>query len=167
MIDRLVHRPTPVELTSDAGFARRIRRLTLVSAVALGLIFGLALLQLEAPPVLWVVLATGWLLMPLTLVASLSRPRLRYALVLPASMVSIGLVAVCVGWLPEHPASAAGWVLVTAGVALGGGLGLWLWYRLLPVPARLDAPFSRGRWALIAVHVVLIVAGLVLVAIAG
>ena len=116
---------------------------------------------------LWVVLATGWLLMPLTLVASLSRPRLRYALVLPASMVSIGLVAVCVGRLPEHPASAAGWVLVTAGVALGGGLGLWLWYRLLPVPARLDrrSPAVAGRSSPCVSSS--IVAGLILVAIAG
>jgi hypothetical protein len=56
-------------------------------------------------------------------------------------------------------------VLVTAGVLLGGVLGLWFWYRLLPVPAALDDPFSRGRWTLIAVHVSLIVVGLVLAAV--
>jgi hypothetical protein len=41
-------------------------------------------------------------------------------------------------------------------------LGLWFWYRLLPVPASLDDPFSPGRWTLIAVHIAAIVVGVVL-----
>jgi hypothetical protein len=67
--------------------------------------------------------------------------------------------AFCLEWLPTDRVAAAGWLLMTGGVALGGGLGLWLWYRLLPVPASLDDPFSCGRWALVALHVGLIVAG--------
>ncbi len=130
-----------------------------MSAVALGLIWGLAVATLEAPVAVDAAFAAGWLLMPLTLVASLRRPGLRYGLVLPASLVSIGLLSVCLGWLPVDPAATAGWLLMTAGVALGGGLGLWLWFRLLPVPARLDDPFSTARWALIGVHVALVVAG--------
>lgn len=159
-----VTRRVPVELTADRRFERRIRRLAVVSAVALGLLWTLAVTTLDAPPAVGVALAGGWLLMPSTLVASLLVPRLRYALVVPASMVSLGLLAVCVGWLPTDSTVASGWLLMTAGVALGGGLGLWLWYRLLPVPARLDDPFSRGRWALIATHVGLVVVGFPLAA---
>jgi hypothetical protein len=47
---------------------------------------------------------------------------------------------------------------------MGGGLGLWLWYRLLPVPAALDDPGSPGRWLLIGVHVALVVGGWLLAA---
>jgi hypothetical protein len=154
----------PVELTRDPRFERRIRRLTVVSAVALGLIWVMAVATLEAPLAVDSVLAAGWLLMPSTLVASLLSPRLRYGLVVPASLVSVGLLAVCLGWLPADPVVALGWLLVTAGVALGGGLGLWFWYRPLPVPARLDDPFSTGRWGLIGVHVTLVVTGFVLAA---
>jgi len=155
---------TAVELTTDPGFERRIRRLAIVSAVALGLILVLVVTSLEAPVALGAVFAAGWFLMPSTLVASLARPRLRYALVAPASLVSIGLLGVCIGWPPADPLVAAGWLLMAAGVALGGGLGLWLWYRLLPVPAALHDPFSTGRWALIGVHVGLVVTGFVLAA---
>ena len=155
---------TSVELTADPGFERRIGRLAVVSAVALGLIWALVVTTLEAPVAVGAVFAAGWLLMPSTLVASLVRPRFRYALVVPASLVSIGLLGVCIGWPPADPLAAAGWLLMTAGVALGGGLGLWLWYRLLPVPAALHDPFSTGRWALIGVHVGLVVTGFVLAA---
>jgi hypothetical protein len=41
-------------------------------------------------------------------------------------------------------------------------MGLWFWYRVLPVPRAMDHPFSAGRIALIGVHVALIVAGMVL-----
>jgi hypothetical protein len=109
-------------------------------------------------------LGTGWVLMPAVLVGSLAEPRFRYLVALPASLVTLGLLAICVGWLPSSPAIAAGWVLVTAGVLLGGSLGLWLWFRLLPVPGSLDDPLAPGRWALIAVHAGLVVAGLVLAA---
>lgn len=150
----------PVELTRDRRFGRRIKRLAVVSAVALGLIWALVVTTLEAPAAVDTVFAVGWLLMPAAFLASLAHPRLRYGLVLPASLVSIGLVAVVIGWLPGDPMVAAGWLLMTAGVAFGGCLGLWFWYRLLPVPGRLDDPFSTGRWSLIGIHVALVVAGI-------
>jgi hypothetical protein len=78
--------------------------------------------------------------------------------------VTLGLLAVSLGWAPEPAPAAAGWPLMTAGVLLGGALGLWLWFRLLPVPAALDDPLAGGRWGLIAVHVVLVVVGWVLAA---
>jgi hypothetical protein len=156
---RPMSRRLPVELSADRRMARRVKRLGLVSMVALGLIWFLAVVDLGAPP--WVngMLAAGWVLMPTVLFASLARPRLRYALVLPASLVGIGLLAICAWWLPSDPLAAAGWWLMTAGIALGGGLGLWFWYRLVPVPAFLDDLNSAGRWSLIAVHVALIVLG--------
>jgi len=166
VIHAATRHPAPVELTHDRRFERRVRRLAIVSAIALGLIWALVVTSLDAPPVVGVVFAAGWLLMPSTLVASLLQPRLRYLLVVPASLVSIGLLAVCVGWLPVEPAAAAGWLLMTAGVALGAGLGLWFWYRLLPVPARFDDPFSAGRWALVGTHIALVVAGAALAALA-
>lgn len=155
-----------VEVSPDPRFARRVRRLTLVSAVALGVIWSLAIGTLEAPPLVGAALAAGWLLMPLILAASLRRPWLRYGLTLPASLVTLALLAVCVGWLPAPPLAAVGWVLMTAGIALGGSLGLWLWYRLLPVPAALDDPFAGARWGLIGFHVTLVVVGAALAALA-
>lgn len=159
MIGAAAPRRIPVELTSGGRFERRVKRLAVVSAVALGLVWVLVVRTLDAPPALGAAFAAGWLLMPSTLLGSLTRPRLRYGLVVPASLISAGLLAVCIGWLPAVPSIALGWVLMTAGVALGGMLGLWLWYRLLPVPATLDDPFSPARWTLIAIHVGLIVAG--------
>ena len=157
-------RGVAIELTPDRRFERRVRRLAVVSAIALGLIWYLVVTTLEAPVAIDAVFGAGWLLMPMTLAVSLRYPRLRYGLVVPASLVSIGLLAVCVSWLPADPAIALGWVLMTGGVALGGGLGLWFWYRLLPVQAGLDDPFSSGRWTLIGVHIALIVTGFVLAA---
>lgn len=157
-------RSIPVELTTDQRFSGRVKRLAATSAVALGLIWALAITTLELPLVIDVAFAAGWTLMPTMLVASLARPRLRYGLVMPASLVGIGLLAVCIGWLPNDGLVAAGWLLMTASIALGGGLGLWFWYRFIPVPARLDDPFSTGRWALIGVHVALVVTGLGLAA---
>jgi hypothetical protein len=157
-------RPVPVELTHDPRFRRRVVRLAAVSAVALGLVWGLAVTTLDVPTAVEWALAAGWLLMPTLLLGSLSLPRLRYGLVVPASLVSLGLLAVVVGRLPGEPAAAAGWLLMTAGIWFGGALGLWLWYRLMPVPDALDDPFSAGRWALIALHVSLVVTGIALAA---
>src|SRR5258705_3506204 len=95
--------------------------------------------------------------MPSILALSLRRPRLRYALILPSSLVTVALVAICVTALPEGQVARAGWVLITTGVFLGGILGAWFWFRWLPVPAALADPFSRGRRALIASHGCLIV----------
>ena len=152
-------RAVPVELSADRRMSRRVKRLGYVSSVALGLIWGLSLATLEAPWWVTAALAGGWVLMPTVLFASLARPRLRYGLVLPGSLVGLGLLAICLAWPPAAPMAAVGWWLMAFGVALGGGLGLWFWYRLLPVPAALDDPMSAGRWGLIGLHVGLIVVG--------
>jgi hypothetical protein len=161
--DVVAHRPS-VELSADRRFARRVRRLALTSVVALGAIWSLSVTTLDAPSVIGMGLAAGWLLMPTILIASLADPRWRYALVLPATLVGTSLLAISVAWLPAQPLAAVGWAMITAGVLMGGVLGLWFWYRLVPVPTRLDDPFSTGRLALIRVHVALIVCGLVLAA---
>jgi len=141
-----------------------VRRLALTSVVALGMIWALAVATLDAPVLISVGLAAGWLLMPSILVASLADPRWRYALVVPASLVGISLLAISVAWRPAPPLAAAGWVMMTGGVLLGGLLGLWFWYRIVPVPRQLDDPFSPRRLGLIRAHVVLIVIGLLLAA---
>lgn len=162
MIHGALHRSVPVELTADRRIALRVKRLAATSAVALGLIWLLAVTTLEAPVPVDTALAAGWIMMPAVLVASLWRPSFRYWLVVPSTLVGFGLVAISLGWLPEDPAAAAGWLLITVGVLLGGVMGLWLWFRVVPVPATLDDPFAAGRWALIALHVALITTGLAL-----
>jgi hypothetical protein len=164
MIHRALRRPVPVELTGEPRIVRRVRRLAGTSIVALGLVWALARTALHVPPAVDVLLLSGWILMPSILVWSLFDSRVRYLLVLPALLVTVGLATICLSWLPAAPVAAAGWVLLTLGIALGGGLGLWLWYRLLPVPAWLDDPYAPGRWALIGIHVALVVTGWVLAA---
>ena len=159
MIHAALGRPIPVELTRDRRIVRRIKRLAATSAVALGLIWGLAVFTLHVPLGISLALAAGWVLMPATLVASLARPSFRYWLIVPATFASIGLLALCRNWLPPAPVPALGWILTTAGVLLGGAMGLWLWFRVLPVPKALDDPGGRWRWCLIVVHVGLIVSG--------
>ena len=162
MIHAALHRPVPVELTADRRITRRVKRLAATSAVALGLIWGLAVTTLEAPVPVDIALALGWITMPSVLLASLWRPLIRYWLIVPSTLVGGGLVATSLAWLPEDQVAAAGWLLMTAGVLLGGVMGLWFWFRVGPVPTTLDDPSSAGRWALIALHVTLIVAGLAL-----
>jgi hypothetical protein len=162
MSTALAGRRLPVELSADPAFAWRVRRLALVSLVALGVIWALAVNTLDAPPVVGSALLAGWVLMPAVLVASLAWPVARYGLVVPASLVTLGLLAIVVAWLPASLMAAVGWVLILLGIGLGGGMGLWLWYRLLPVPAALAHPFSPARWLLIGVHVALIVVGMAL-----
>jgi hypothetical protein len=157
-------RPLRRELSHDRAFAARVKRLGMVSVVALGLIWWLAVATTDVPPFVGIALAAGWVLMPVILFASLRMPLLRYALALPASLVGLGLLALVAGWLPATGLAASGWLLVTAGVMLGGLLGAWFWFRLIPVPVGLDDPFSPGRWTLIAMHVALIVIGLLLAA---
>ncbi|HLF61000.1 MAG TPA: hypothetical protein VI980_07485 [Acidimicrobiia bacterium] len=152
----------PTEMSFDHRFQGRLKRLILVSSVALGLIFLLAASTTDAGWTATGLLLGGWVLMPTLLYAGLGRPRFRYLLTVPAAMVSAGLLLVAVG-LEGPPMAVAGWWLITAGVMLGGSLGAWFWYRLLPVPRRLDDPFSAGRWALISVHVGLVVIGAALV----
>jgi hypothetical protein len=134
-----------------------------VSAVALGLVWGLAVTTTEVGALVEATLLAGWILMPTVLLASLRDVRLRYGLVAPSALVSIGLLVIVIGASPRGVAGL-GWLLILLGVLLGGLMGGWFWYRLLPVPPSLDAPDATGRWALIAVHVALIVVGLGLAA---
>ncbi|MDQ3780086.1 MAG: hypothetical protein M3354_06035 [Chloroflexota bacterium] len=154
-------------MRSDPRFDGRIRRLAATSVVALGLIWLLAELTLDAHPAIGATLAGGWVLMPAVLWLSLGRPALRYGLAVPSTLVTVGLAAICVTALPADAAVRAGWQLVTAGILCGGLLGIWFWFRWLPVPAALHEPFALGRSLLIGIHVALIVVGLLLVGIGG
>lgn len=158
----ILARVTPLELTDDQRFAGRVRRLARVAVVALGIIWWLAVTTLDAPAPVGLALLLGWASMPVILLTSLRRPRLRYALVIPSSLVGLPLIAISALFLPSSPMAASGWLLVTAGVLMGAWLGLWFWYRLLPVPRALDDPFAAGRLGLIGLHVALIVAGIAL-----
>lgn len=155
---------TNVEMTSDSAFANRIRRLAVTSIVALGAIWFLA--SAAQPPVR-TALAAGWLLMPSILSLSLRLPRLRYALIAPALLVAGSLTALCITTAFNDARVQTGWLLITSGVWLGGILGMWFWYRWLPVPRPLTDPYSRGRWMLIAAHASLIVAGITLLGVAA
>lgn len=133
----------------------------------LGLVWFLSRATLDIHPAIGVGLAMGWVLMPTFLGLSLRWPGVRYALVIPSSLVSVSLFAICLTALPEDGGASAGWLLIAAGVLFGGVLGIWFWYRRFPVPNGLQDPFSSGRWALIAVHVGLIVVGLALVSLSA
>ena len=159
----------PVELGADSRFAGRIRRLARTALVALGLIWALAVLTLGAPAPVAAALLAGWISMPLLLWLSLDRPRLRYALVVPSGLVGGALLALRPTAAPTVALARFGWLLLTAGIWLGGGLGVWFWFRPrwlpLPVPAALDDPFSAGRWLLVGLHVGLVVVGMALAAV--
>jgi hypothetical protein len=155
--------PPAVEMTADGAFSRRVLRLALTSAAALGIIWLLARNE-GSHPVTAPLLLAGWLLMPTVLLASLRIPRLRFALVVPAAFVTVALVMLSADAAAAGRATAAGWIFVTSGVLVGGTLGLWFWFRLFPVPPALRDPFSRGRWALIGIHLALVAAGLALLA---
>ena len=159
-----VHGQTSVEMTRDSRFGVRVIRLAATSVVALGLIWGFQFATLDTPALVGISLAAGWALMPVLLIASLRWPVARYGLAIPSTLVGFGLIAICLTALPPGWGPAGvGWLMTTAGVLMGGVLGLWFWFRLAPVPRFLDDPFSPGRWTLVAVHIVLIVAGLVLI----
>ncbi|MEA2023931.1 MAG: hypothetical protein U9N79_06525 [Actinomycetota bacterium] len=143
------------ELTGDRLFTHRVRRLVAISAVALGVIWGLAFVE-EASAWILVLLAVGWVAMPVILAASLRRPSLRYALVVPVGAVSVGLVGMVVA-APEE--TVTGWILITAGILLGGLLGVWFWFRWLPVPRIFDDPFGWPRVALVGLHLALVLVG--------
>jgi len=151
------------ELSADAHFRWRVIRLTGVSIVALGLIWGLWAQTLDTSAWVGAALLAGWVLMPSLLALSLRWPQLRFGLVVPASLVSVALLAITIGWKPDHDLAAMGWIVLTLGIVLGGTLGLWFWFRVLPVPAALDRPFTPARWFLIGVHAALIVAGMALI----
>ena len=156
--------PTPVEMTRDSRFGVRVIRLAATSVVALGLIWGFQFATLETPAFAGISLAAGWASMPVLLIASLRWPMARYGLAIPSTLVGVGLIAICLTALPSGwGADRVGWLMTTAGVLMGGVLGLWFWFRLAPVPRFLDDPFSPGRWTLVTVHIALIVVGLALV----
>jgi hypothetical protein len=150
-------------MSGDPAFARRVARLAITSAMALALLAFFCHKTLDVHPAVTGSLVAGWALMPTILALSLRWPRARYAIVVQALLVTGGLVAICATALPDDSIARTGWLLTTAGILLGGVLGIWFWYRLALVPARLDDPFSRGRWMLIGVHVTLIVAGLAMI----
>ena len=126
MIHQALGRPVPIELTDDRRIRGRVVRLAVVSLVALGLVAGLAAATLDAPPAILAGLALGWVLVPAVLAWSLRELRARYLLVVPSSLVTLGLLSICIEWMPASAMAAAGWLLMTIGVALGGVLGLWL-----------------------------------------
>ena len=139
-------------------------RLAVTSVIGLGVIFALWAAGGRGGTVVGVALGAGWVLMPSLLLLSLRWPVARYALVVPATLVGGGLIAISAAYPAGRPMEETGWLLMSAGVLLGGLLGAWFWFRLMPVPRQFGDPFARGRWALIAVHVGLIVAGVSLVA---
>ncbi len=141
---------------------RRIIRLAAVSAVALGLVWWLAVERTAAPAAATGALLAGWLLMPAVLVASLAVPVATRLLVVPSTLVTLPVAAiVAVPWSPDGMAHAA-WAAIAVGVLLGGLFGLWLWLGAFPRPEPLRDPRSPVRWAMIVVHVVPIVFGLAL-----
>ena len=155
---------TSVEMTADSRFGIRVIRLAATSVVALGLIWGFQAATLNAPAFVGICLAAGWASMPVLLMVSLRWPMARYGLALPSTLVGFGLIAICLTALPsDWGAARVGWLMTTAGVLMGGVLGLWFWFRLAPVPRFLDDPFGPGRWTLVAIHIALIVVGLALI----
>ncbi len=164
---RAVAATPAVEMRADPRFAGRIRRLAGTSVVALGLIWLLPESTLDPHPAIGAALAGGWIGMPAILWLSLRRPRLRYGLVVPSTLVTAALLGICATALPADATARAGWLMLTAGILVGGLLGFWFWFRWLPVPASLHEPFAPGRWLLVAVHVALIVVGLLLAGLPG
>lgn len=154
-----------VEMSADPVFRPRVRRLAGVSSVALGVIWLLAVETTEPHSgAIDGALLAGWIMMPTVLWTSLRHPPVRPWVFLPSALVTVGLLAVCLNALPADSSVRLGWLLVTGGILFGGLLGGWFWFRWLPVPESLDAPFSPGRWALVGAHVLMIVAGIGLVA---
>ncbi len=155
-----------IEMTADQTFGKRVRRLVVISIIALGVICALSAGTLVTHPGITSALLAGWILMPALLGISLRIPRIRYLLAVPSIFVSSGLIGICLTAMPSDSMARTGWLSITVGILLGGMLGVWFWYRWLPVPRALDNPFSPGRWALIALHVSGVIVGLLLVLLA-
>ena len=141
-----------------------MRRLALVSAVALGVIWWLAHASDSTPAAARALLAAGWITMPSLLSLSLRLPALRIGVALPATFVTAGVLLVTEAALRTGAAAAPGWLLLTAGIVLGDFLGCWLWFRLLPVPRRLEDPHAPLRLLAVGAHVGLVTLGILIVA---
>ena len=98
--------------------------------------------------------------MPTVLAISLRRPLARYALVVPASLVIVGLWGMVT---TATDTELLGWSLVLAGILLGGTLGMVFWYRWVSVPRRFNDPFGPARMALVAIHIGLVLVGAAIV----
>ena len=155
----LLNTGSGVELTTDRLFEHRIRRLIVISTVALGVIWGLAFAD-DAEAWVLVLLGIGWVTMPIILALSLRRPLLRYALLVPATAVSIGLIGMV---LTAPDSTDVGWLLVTLGILVGGALGAWFWFRWLPVPRAFGDPYGAPRVALVGLHIGLVLIGVAMV----
>ena len=149
-----------LSIETERLLARRIRRLALVSAIALGIIWWLSAGTTYAAMPTRLALALGWLLMPTVLLASLGAPRARLGLALPSTLVTVALAAISIAAWRDGSATAPGWSLLLLGIIFGDLLGGWLWFGVLPVPQGLRDPGSVARWLLILVHVGPVVAGL-------
>jgi hypothetical protein len=154
----------PIELSADPRFARRVKRLGMVSLVAPGLIWWVAATRLAIPQVLLIALLAGWWLMPAVLFVSIPRPSIRPLLIVPATLITVPVLAIVAGRFPGQPIAGLGWILIAAGLLLGCVSGGWFWFRWAPVPDAFDDPFTPERWQLIVIHVALICSGLVLAA---
>jgi hypothetical protein len=152
-----------IELTTNPWMTRRVHRLIFVSSVALGVITGLAVSN-DGPT--WAVLAIAfaWFAMPTALWASVDRPVLRYLLVVPALSASVGLIGMAIA---TSGVVTAGWLIVLIGISTGGMLGMWFWYRFLPVPYSLDDPYGTPRLSLLAIHIALVLIGIGMIVAAG
>jgi hypothetical protein len=157
--------PTRPEMSTDHRFRARLSRLVGVSAVALGLILWAAASTTNVGGWFLGCLAAGWVMMPILLWIGRDRPAARWGLMVPATLVVVGLAGVLSG-LAVGSAAFWGWALVTAGILVGAGLGGWFWYRFVPVPDGLADPFAASRWWLIALHAGLVVVGLVVAVLA-
>jgi hypothetical protein len=150
-------------MTDDSRFAGRVRRQARIGAVVLGVVWVLAIASEPVGPISQWLLLAGWVLIVGVLQLSLGTPRLRYLVIVPATLISAALLMISANNRIGQP-EALGWWLLTAGILFGVGLGVWFWFRWLPVPTALDDPFSAGRWALIFIHASLVVVGLLIVA---
>lgn len=152
-----------MEMTGDPRFRGRVRRLAITSGVALGVIWALAAWTLDASPWIDGLLLGGWPAMFTVLTLSLARPSIRRLVVVPAVIVTTALIGICLLELPSSALARAGWLALTAGILMGGGMGAWFWYRWIPVPRTLHDPYAPSRLALIAAHVGLVVGGIALI----
>ena len=146
--------------TPERLMAARVRRLTFVSAVALGPIWWLARETPHTTSLSSWGLALGWLFMPAVLALSLRLPAARFGLVLPATVVTGAIALLTIEAWRDGAASSFGWGVLLVGILVGDLLGVWLWSGVLPVPPPLQNPDSALRWLLIAVHVSLVLSGL-------